>query len=188
MKKIHSIVCFSILLSLISSCKKEPLTGNQNTPLQVFQFPFEIHKYKIEQDSKIGVYVKTGIHSKKEIEKFDPAILNDIVSKEIGWNVIKSIAFESKDWAEFQPKCVNNRMKISKTGSDFLFDFSYCKAKGVGNYDDLYVDCQAFSIHATDGKHYFADSFRDACFVDQAFDCQVGDTVAILNYKVFLKK
>ena len=185
-----NLLAFLCLFVFLTCKKEEPLV---DSPPKIFKFPFEIKKYKIEIDYPIKVYTKTGFNTKKEITNYDPMILNEPVFKSVGNNVINSIAYESEIWAEYDPKSVNDRMKITKNGNSFSFTVTIgnntsCHAKGFGDYDDLFIYCQAFCIHTQEGEVYYSDYFEDACSVDQALDCQLNDTVAILNYKIYLRK
>lgn len=184
--------CIVSLFFLFVSCGKDNVAIPSDPP-KLFKFPFKIEKYKTELEGPIKVYVKDAHNVKREISGYNHKIVENEVFKNVGENLITSILFKSERLAEFEPRCYNDDMQIAKNGNSFSIVLTVgnntsCTAIGYGDYDDIYLNCQAYCMHSQTGKRYVSDNFTDACFKNQALDCPNGDTIAILNYRIYLKK
>lgn len=193
MKNMLLITFGTLVLCLSFACKKpDPAEPDPDTPAPI-QFPITLKVYKIEIVDSLKVYIKTDWQTKQEIKQYHPAIVQNQIFDQIGEQVITKLNFESAEWSNYDPRQTNDRMRVSKNGENFDFTVTIgsntsCHAKATGDYNDLAFNCQAFVIHRQTGEKYQNDYFRDTCSPNMALDCANGDTVAILNYKIHLKK
>jgi hypothetical protein len=194
MKKLPTLAILTGLCLVFITCRKPEPADPNDPPVKTFEFPLSLKPYKVEIVDPVKVYIKTGYQTKQEIQSFDPEIVQHEVFNKLGENVITALKFESEGWANYDPPTINDRMQVTKNGNAFTFSVTVgantsCKAIGSGDYDDLYLECQAFNRHSSNPVLAVSyDGFRDPCYPNTALDCNLGDTIAILNYRIHLKK